>query len=429
MGSREAREVSGRLAVDGELYYDPFDYSIDADPHPVWKRMRDEAPLYRNDRYDFWALSRFEDVWQAARDVDRLTSGHATVLDHMVEEPGYYGPLLLFTDPPEHTRLRKMVSGMFTPAKIGELEDRVTAAACDLLDPHVGSSGFDFVDEFGAVLPAIVMCSLLGIAPGKEDALRRLFDASFHLDEEGPADPPVPPGSDRGEGSFLDDNPMHAVFVEMTDLHAVVEERRVEPRDDILSVLLHVDVDAEDGEGLRKLTMDEVLTWVIHLAGAGLETVARLLSFAGVYLARHPDQRALLVDDPGLVPGAVEELLRYEAPSPVNARWVEEDVELHGTTLPPGSKLLLLNGSAGRDEREFEDPDTFDVRRKVTRHLAFGYGTHYCLGAALARLEARVALRETLRRFPSWSIDESELRRVHTSHVRGFSHVPIHLDA
>jgi cytochrome P450 len=202
-----------------------------------------------------------------------------------------------------------------------------------------------------------------------------------------------------------------------------MEQRRADPQDDLISGLVHAEID-EDGE-LRTLTLEEIVGFVQLLSSAGTETVARLLGFAALTLAKHPDQRQLLVDDPSLVPNAIDELLRYEAPSPIQGRWVSRDVELHDTVIPRGSRLALLNGSGDRDERHFEDPDRFDVRRVIDRHLAFGYGTHFCIGAALARLEGKVALTETLRRFPTWEIDESRLEWVHTSTVRGYSSVPM----
>jgi cytochrome P450 len=205
----------------------------------------------------------------------------------------------------------------------------------------------------------------------------------------------------------------------------MVEDRRARPRDDMISVLL--DSEIEDGDSTRRLTRTELTMFVVLLVGAGVETVARLLSFAAVTLADNPDQRRLLVEDPSLIPNAVEELLRYEAPSPCNGRWTLRPYETHGVTIPAGSKVLLLNGSANRDALEFDDPDRFDVRRQIKRQISFGFGPHYCLGAALARLEARVALEGTLARFPHWDVDPAEIVPVHTTTVRGYSHVPIHL--
>ena len=209
-------------------------------------------------------------------------------------------------------------------------------------------------------------------------------------------------------------------------LPGLIEQRRADPQDDLISILANSDLEEVDGS-TRKLTDVEIFSFSTLLSVAGTETVARLLSWAAVLLARNPEQRRILVDDPSIIPNALEETLRYEAPSPVNARWVNHDVEFHGQTVPAGSKLLLLNGSADRDERHFENADTYDVRRKIDRHLAFGYGAHFCVGAALARLESRIAMEEVLKRFPTWEIDESELGWVHTSTVRGFAKVPIHL--
>jgi cytochrome P450 len=203
----------------------------------------------------------------------------------------------------------------------------------------------------------------------------------------------------------------------------LMEQRRKDPQDDLLSGLVHAEVE-EDGR-TRTLTLEEILGFVQLIALAGTETVARLLGFAAVTLARHPDQRRELVDDPSLLPNAVEELLRYEAPSPIQSRWVSRDVELHGITIPRGARCSLLNGSADRDERHFPDPDRFDIHRDIDRQLAFGYGAHFCIGAAVARLEGRVALHETLQRYPTWEIDESRLERIHTSTVRGYTSVPM----
>jgi cytochrome P450 len=225
----------------------------------------------------------------------------------------------------------------------------------------------------------------------------------------------------RGDG---DDDSLTAVLFRM--LPEIVEERRVNPTDDLISALVHSEIEDADGS-MRKISDTEFQMFIQLLAIAGTETVARLLSWAAVILARNPDQRAILAADPSLTGNGVEELFRYEAPSPVNARWVTRDVDFYGQTVPAGSKIIMLNGAANRDERHFEDPDRFDVHRRIDRHLSLGYGTHFCIGAALARLEARIAVQETLARFPQWQIDESELTWVHTSTVRGFAKVPIHL--
>ena len=208
-------------------------------------------------------------------------------------------------------------------------------------------------------------------------------------------------------------------------LPGMIDERRREPKDDLISVLVHSDLEDDDGT-TRKLTDGEIFSFVTLLSIAGTETVARLLSWSAVLLARNPDQRKILVDDPTVIPNGIEEMLRYEAPSPVNARWVTRELEYYGQVVPKDSKMILLNGSADRDERHFENPDVFDVHRKIDRHVAFGYGTHFCVGAALARLESRIAIEETLKRFPTWDIDDTELEWVHTSTVRGFAKVPIH---
>jgi cytochrome P450 len=390
------------------LYYDPYDYEIDVDPHPVWRQMREDQPLYWNERYGFWALSRFEDVWAAYHDTTTFSSSHGVqleTLDSPIEHPS-----LIFMDPPEHDRLRKLVSRAFTPRRIRDLEMSVTAFVDDLLSQYAAAEQFDYVEQFGALVPPMVIGELLGVPASDRDQLRHWFDDLLHRDEHstGPSERAMAAGRETFEY-----------------VTAMIAERRRAPHDDLITALLEADLD-DDGTA-RTLDDFEVVSFVILLAGAGVETVARLLSWAAVVLARNPDQRALLAQDPTLIANGIEELLRYEAPSPVNGRWLTRPFEVHGTVVPAESKILLLNGSANRDPREFDDPDRFDVRRVIKRHITFGYGAHYCLGAALARLEGRVALTRTLARFATWEIDDTELVPVHTSTVRGFASVPIHL--
>lgn len=393
-----------------DLYYDPYDYDIDAHPHPAWKRMRDEAPLYRNDRYDFFALSRFQDVLSASVDVDTFSSAHGTVLE-MMNEDEYPYPMMIFRDPPEHTQLRKLISRAFSPRRIAMLESEIRKIATGYLDPFVGSGGFDYVADFGAKLPMMVIGALLGVPEEDRDQIRRWTDETMHRE----------PGETNNSER-------------MKDLHAqmwgyfgrYVGERRTRPKDDMMTDLIEAELVRED-DSTRRLDDTELLSFIGLLSGAGNETVARLVGWAGATLSRFPAERAKLVDNPKLIPNGIEELLRFEAPSPVQGRWVKRDVELHGQIVPAGSKILLLTGSAGRDEREYPEPDRFDVQRKIERHVTFGYGIHFCLGASLARMEGRVALEETFRRFPEWNVDWERAAMVHTSTVRGWEKLPITL--
>ena len=405
-----------------EPYYDPYDYEVDANAHAVWKRLRDEAPVYWNEKYGFYALSRFDDVLPAMLDTTTFSSAHMTVLEMMSDEPNS-GGMMIFMDPPEHTHLRKLVSRAFTPRAIGGLEERVRRLCAEYLDPFVGEEGFDYIDQFGALLPPTVILALMGFPEGHVSEWRQGIDQMFHMDAGDKGF--VEQDGRRNAQTVLDDTgQIGAGLFQM--LPELIAQRRKDPQDDLISVLANSELEDDDGT-TRTLTDPEIFSFSTLLSIAGTETVARFLSWAAVLLARNPDQRRILVDDPGVIPNAIEETLRYEAPSPVNARWVNRDVEFHGQTIPAGSKLILLNGSADRDERHFENADVYDVRRRIDRHVAFGYGAHFCVGAALARIESRIAIEETLKRFPTWDIDDAELEWVHTSTVRGFAKVPIHL--
>jgi cytochrome P450 len=402
------REAIGTDMQADVTYWDPYDSEIDDRAHDVWAALRDDAPVYRNDRYDFWALSRFHDVEAAHRDPTTFSSSHGTVLERMgPEELG--GGMMIFCDPPEHTRLRTLVSRAFTPRRIGALEDRAREICGDLLDAHIGGRGFDYVQTLAAQLPSRVISTLVGVPPEDQEQQRQFVDQMFHIES--------------GVG-MANSTAAEGALALVTYLSELVAARAREPRDDMASALVQAEIADDDGT-TRRLSPDECASFAMLLYTAGTETVAKLLGNAAVLLAQHPDQRRQLADDPALIPSAVEELLRYEPPSPVNGRWTTADVELHGVTIPKESRVLLLNGSAGRDERTFPDPDRFDVHRRIAHHLSFGYGIHFCVGAALARLETRVALEETLRRFPEWTVDMSTVERVHTSTVRGYRSVPI----
>ena len=389
------------------LSYDPFDVEIDRNVHTVWRRLREEHPVYWNEQYEFFALSRFEDVWSAYHDTATFSSTHGVMLESLDEPIGM--PMVIFMDPPEHDWMRKLVSRAFTPRRIADLEAHVAELVDVYLDPFVGSSGFDYVSQFGALLPPMVIGHMIGVDEADRDMVRRWFDESLH----------------REPGNPMPSEEATAALTAIIDYaNQMIVDRRKHPRDDMVTVLLEAEV--QDGETTRRLDDFELALFIMLLVGAGVETVARLLSFAAVTLAEYPDQCALLAADPSLIPNAVEELLRYEAPSPVNGRWTLQPSEFHGIEIPAGSKVLLLNGSANRDPREFDEPDRFDARRQIKRHISFGYGAHFCLGAALARMEARIALAGTLARFPQWSVDPAEVVPVITTTVRGYSSVPIH---
>jgi cytochrome P450 len=397
-----------------DLYYDPYDYAIDANPYPIWKRMRDEAPVYYNEQLDFYALTRYDDVLDGLLDTDTFVSSHGIMLEIITDEP--YGiPMMIMMDPPDHTKLRKLVSRAFTPRRIADLEQKIVKLCQEFFDTVEGEDEFDYIERFAGVLPPTVILQLVGYPEGHAREFKEMQDHSLHVDEGSTATTNARRELVNENGEI--DNEAFAIIPEL------MEMRRKDPQDDLLTGLVHAEI--EDGGETRTLTLEEILAFVQLISGAGTETVARLLGFAAVTLNRFPDQRQLLLDEPSLMSNAVEELMRYEAPSPTQSRWVARDVELHGVTIPRGAKLSLLNGSADRDERHFPVPDVFDVRRDIDRHLAFGYGAHFCIGAALARLETRVALAETLKRYPTWDIDESRLEFVHTATVRGYASVPM----
>jgi cytochrome P450 len=407
-----------------DLYYDPFDYEIDANAHAVWQRLRDEAPLYRNEKYDFWAVSRYDDVLEAILDTERFSSAHGTTLDMMSPEP-FPMSMLIFMDPPKHSWHRKVVNRAFTPRKIAVLEERLVTICRELLDKLEGRSEFDFVQDYAGIIPPTMIMALVGFPEDMVEEWRKGIDNMLTVESDGTVVGDGPRSAAMGAAAMgaMDSIEASAGGLLFQVLPDLMKERRKDPQDDLLSVLVNAEVD-EAGTS-RHLTDDEVFGFVMLLAGAGSETVARLLGWSALLLDRHPDQRAELVATPELIPNAVEEALRYEAPSPVQGRWVLDDVEFHGQTVPKGSKILLINGSANRDDRHFPEADRFDIHRVIDRHLSLGYGAHFCVGGALARLEGHVAMRELLQRFPEWEVDYERAEMIHTASVRGYSKLPV----
>ncbi len=395
-------------ATAPDVYYDPFDFEIDDDPYPVWKRLRDEAPLYYNDKYDFFALSRFHDVEEALKDWRTYSSAKGTLLELIKADIELPPGTFIFEDPPAHDLHRGLLSRVFTPRRMAAIEPDIRAFCARALDPLVGSDGFDVIADLGAQVPMRTIGMLLGIPESDQVELRDRIDHGLQLREAGM--PTIEKGFDELAQSEL--------------FEQYIDYRYEHPGDDVMTDLITAEYTDVDGVQ-RRLTREEALGYINLVAAAGNETTNRLIGWTTWLLARHPDERRAVLEDRSLVNNTIEEVLRYESPSPVQARYVMRDVELHGTTVPEGSAILLLNASGNRDERVFEDPDRFDVRRQIAHHLAFGYGIHFCLGAALARIEGRVVLDELLTRFPEWEIDEERAVRGRTSTVRGWASMPV----
>ena len=388
-----------------DLYYDPYDVGIDVDPYPTYRRLRDEAPLYYNERHDFWGLSRFADVQSALRDTSRLSSAKGDILEVVKADPVMPPGVFINEDPPLHTVHRALVARAFSPKKMKALEEEVRAFCRACLDPLVGAERFDFVLDLGLELPMRTIGMLVGIPAADQPSVRANAQRTLR---NRPGEP-LPVKKDH----YFDGN----LFVDY------VEWREKNPSDDLITELLQVEF--EDVSGVsRHLTKGEILIFLAVIAGAGVETTGRLFGWMGKVLAEHPDQLRQLGDDRSLIPNAIEELLRFEPPGPHVARFVAEEVVYHDKVVPAGSALLLMLASANRDERRFEEPDRFDIHRDIGQLATFGYGAHFCLGAALARLEGRIALDEVLNRFPRWEIDLENARRVPTSTVRGWDSMP-----
>lgn len=389
------------------LDYDPTDWDTQIDPYPVYARLREQAPVYHNEALGFWALSRFEDVWDAHLDYETFSSAQGLT----VEKAEMTVPIMIIMDPPQHTRIRQLVSKVFTPRRVAELEPsvrQITRARLAGLEP---GDQIDLFERLGSSMPMDVISTLLGVPAEDRDRVRHLTNASMH--REGGLE--IPPAAQQAMAEVM------AYYVDF------VKKRQADPRDDLVSDLLAAEVRREDGS-LTKLSFEEVLGFCTLLGNAGHETTARLICNSAVTLARHPEQRRELVGAPQpLLENAVEEMLRYDPPSQVQGRWTTKPWTRHGVTIPEDVRVLLITGAAHRDERQFPDPDRFDIHRQHDRTVHFGQGHHLCLGKSLARQECRVAFEEILARFPDYEVDEANLEWAHNNNVRGYSKVPMRL--
>jgi cytochrome P450 len=391
-------------SAGGSLYWDPFNPEISWSPYSIYRRLRDEAPLYYNKEYDFYTVSRFADVDSCLQDFNTFSSARGDILEFIRANSEVPKGMFIWEDPPLHTVYRNVVSKVFTPKRMNALEDQIRAYCARCLDPLIGSERFDFIADLGAQLPGGVIGMLLGIPDEARDKIREKVDSALRTERGKPME--VTESNYNGEG-----------FEEYVDWRAK------NPSNDVMTELLNVEFQDETGTK-RKLTRDEILVFVSTLAGAGNETTSRLIGWIGKVLSDHPDQRREIAQNPTLVPAAIEEILRYEPPGTQVARYVTRDFEIHGQTVPAGSIMQCLVAAANRDERRFPDADRFDIHRQGAPSITFGRGIHSCLGSALARVEGRVALDEVLKRFPDWTVDLDNARLSSSSTTRGWDSLP-----
>ena len=388
--------------------FDPYQVEIARNPYPVYKRMRDEAPLYYNEEYDFYAVSRYDDVRAGHADHETFISGRGGVLEMIKQNLELPPGMFIFEDPPLHTAHRSIIARMFSPRRMRDLEPMIRDFTVSTLDKLVGRQQFDVIADIGAEIPMRVIGALLGIPEEDLQTVRQNADDKLKTEAGKPID--YETTSLLGVGGFEE----------------YIDWRVKNPSDDVMTEFLNVEFVDETGS-TRKLSREEILTFCNVLAGAGNETTNRLIGWTAKVLAEHPVQRRELAEDPSLIPDAVEEILRFEPMGPFTARYVTRDVAYYGQTVPAGSTMMFILASANRDERRFPDPDRFDIHRDRAPHMTFGYGIHTCPGNVLARLEGRIFLEEMLKRFPDWHIDMENAELTCTSTVRGWETLPAYI--
>ena len=379
----------------------PFDHEFQSNPYPTYEWLREEAPVYYNERLDFWALSRFDDVLAALHDTATYTSSKGVALE---DDGQGASKSMIHMDPPDHTQMRKVIARRFTPRRIAELEPIVRTWAQDLVARLDGRAQFDVVTDYAALLPATVISVMLGIPETEHDHVRTWTDEYLTRPE------------DRIDQT-ADSRVAEGKLVQLAASFAAA--RRAAPTDDILTLLVTMEFEGEP------LTDAEVIGMCMLLIAGGHETTAKLIAHGVRILKAHPEQFDAARADPELMVPAVEELLRFTSPTQYMTRTTTADVEVRDTVIPAGSKVALLLGSGNRDPREFERPDEFDLHRGNPRILAFGHGAHVCLGAAVARLEGRIALQEFLARFRDYVVDESRITYMHSGNVQGPTRMPL----
>jgi len=384
--------------------YNPYAYAMHEDPYPTYARLRAEAPVYRSDEFDFWALSRHEDVLGAFRNVDAFSNAWGVSLDPAAFSPEAHRTMsFLALDPPKHTRMRSLVGKGFTPTKVNAMEERIRQITLEHLLPALERGTFDFVEDFAGKVPMDVISELVGVPVADRPELRRLADLVLHRDD-GVFDVPV-------EG-------MEAALTLVVYYQEMVDERRTRRTDDLTSALIDAEIDGD------RLTDEEIVAFLFLMVVAGNETTTKLLANAWYWGWRNPDERAKPFADPTRVADWAEETLRFDTSSQMLLRVTRRPMELHGTAVAEGERVLLLAGSANRDGSVFPDPDRYDLDRDTSKLVSFGSGRHFCMGAPLARLEARIALGELVSRVAEYDVDPDGIARVHSINVRGLATLP-----
>lgn len=393
------------VAAASPVYFDPFDPEIKKHPHDTYRRLRDEAPLFYNDQHDFYLVSRYDDVQRLLNDRTSYISGKGMTIQLIKAGQPFPPGLFVNEDAPVHTRHRAAVALLFNPGHIAELETKIRDLCTKTFDDLVGREKFDLIHEVGAVVPTQVVGMLVGIPESDRAKMREDVEAGLQSEY-----------SETSDYSLLVQ--LAGVFDEY------IEWREKNPADDLMTQLMTLEF-TDDTDTTRRLTREELLMFLIMIASAGIDTTSMFTGWAGKILSDHPDQRAVLVEDPSVIPNAVEEILRFESPSYHVARFSVKETEFHGHTVPANSCVVGLQGSANRDDRVFENPEIFDVKRQLPRTLAFGYGAHHCLGSALARLEGRIIVEEMLKRFPTWQVDDENARLTPGFMTRGYESLPL----
>ncbi len=392
------------MTLTSEVSYNPFDYQMHDDPYPTYARLRAESPVYRNAELGFWALSRHADVVGAFRDTSRFSNAMGVSLEPAATGPRAYKTMsFLAMDPPRHDRMRALVSRGFTPRRVAELEARIQDLTLRYLEPALGAESFDFVRDLSGKLPMDVISEMIGVPPDDRDEVRRQADLLVHREAD------------------LTDVPRSAADAALAlagYFSDMVKERRRSRTDDLTSALVDATLDHD------RLEDDEIIGFLFLMVVAGNETTAKLLANAWYYAWLYPDVGTKVFGDAAQVSAWVEETLRFDPSSQMVSRTVVHDVELHGRRLAAGDRVLLLIGSANRDEDVFPNAAIYDVDRDTSASIAFGAGPHFCLGASLARTEGRIVLAELTKRVASYEIDAARVERVHSVNVRGFSSLP-----